>query len=144
MNHPRLVTLTLWFAASIGIFLLTTFLGCDSNRASVSVSGDKASIDVQTMGEYGTNIVRVVLSDSQTHAIVWEVKAKSDRPHIHAFTLHSGDNSVSILEPQGGSYEVVAPASSGVFHLARGTKYELRFWKSLDSGPQHVEFQFAN
>jgi hypothetical protein len=105
--------------------------------------GDKVIIDVATLGEYPTTIVHARLTNRQTHAIIWEIKTNSGTPQIHAMALREGENSVSLVEPDSGTYAVVSPPNLKIFRLEHGVEYELELWGGANSSPARVEIRFG-
>jgi hypothetical protein len=139
-------------AIGVGLVLPTVLAvlcvvdSCTKPPARVKYRGDRREtvvIDVATLAEYPTTIVRVRLTNEQTHAIIWEIKANSGTPQIWALTLREGENSVSLAEPETGKYTIVSPTDSLVFRLERGVRYKVELWGDTNSSPTHVGIRFG-
>lgn len=130
--------------ATTGLLLLGCHFACGNKPpVRVAIWGDTAKIDVETLGEYPTTIVHVRLQDGESHGTVWEIEANSGTPQLHGLTLKQGDNSVFLAAPSTGTYEVVYPLHSKVFHLKQGVRYKLELWKDATSSPARLEIQFS-
>jgi hypothetical protein len=131
--------------AMIGILLLCCLVACSAKPpVRVLNVGDAVVVDVETLGEYPTTISRVRLTNPQTHSTIWEIKANSGTPQLHAMILREGDNSVSLADPDTGTYTVVSPPNSRIFRLERGVRYELELWREANSAPAHLTIRLAS
>jgi hypothetical protein len=118
---------------------------CTRPPARVKYRGDRgetAVVDVATLGEYPTTIVRVRLTNQRTHAIMWEIKASSGTPQIWALAVKEGENSTSLAEPEAGKYAIVSPGDPQIFRLERGVRYEIDLWGDTNSSPTRVGIRF--
>jgi hypothetical protein len=141
-HQTRSVRRILFHVALVGLIPLFSSVGC--NRPSVNVvNGSTAVVDLQTLGEYPTTIWHIRLLDQRTSGVVWEVKRKSGTPQLHGLTLKTGENSVVLADADTGTYEVVAPVNSKVFHLDPGNSYQLEIWKSEGGNPVRVDIKFG-
>jgi hypothetical protein len=52
-------------------------------------SGERITLDVQTLGEYQTTAGRIRLTEINTRKVVWELRTESGTPHIHTIELHA-------------------------------------------------------
>jgi hypothetical protein len=119
--------------------------GCnDEPKVKVQANRGTVAIDLQTLGEYPTTISHVRLSDKRNKATIWEIKTKSGTPQLHGLTFKLGENSVSLADPDTGTYTVLSPATSKVFQLERGGSYELEVWKREGGTPARVAIKFPN
>jgi len=85
-------------------------------RISKGVQG--VHVDVQTLGEYPTDVAKVRLIDGSNGAVVWEVR--SDAAQLSTFDLNVGENSVGPSHVAWGTFEVVVPKRAGTFTIQRG------------------------
>ena len=83
-------------------------------------------VDVQTLGEYPTDVARVRLIDRSTGEVVWEVR--SDAAQLSTFDLRVGDNPITPSNVAWGSFEVVVPKHTKSFRIERGRSYTLEIW----------------
>jgi hypothetical protein len=97
-------------------------------RPPLRVATDVASVhvDVQTLGEYPTDVTKVRLMDARTDAVVWEVRSHG-RAQLSTFDLNAGENRVGISHVAWGSFEVVQPRRA-TFEIKREQPYVLEVW----------------
>lgn len=94
---------------------------------SIVHDGSKLAVDVSFLGEYPTTITRIRLSDQNSRAVVWELRAANGTPQIHDLKLNEGKNAAQI-DASAGSYRTVVPSDSNIFELRRGVEYRLELW----------------
>ena len=83
-------------------------------------------VDVQTLGEYPTDVARVRLLDRSTGAVIWEIR--SDGAQLSTFDLHIGENPLMPSNIAWGSFKVVVPGRATSFRIERGHAYTLEVW----------------
>lgn len=109
--------------------------GCSGPPLRVSDTNGGVVVDVQTLGEYPTDVKKVRLTRANTGEVVWELNADETQgrvPQLAQFPLHAGPNQTQIKDVLYGTYEVVVPRNRDTFSLQRGVQYELTVWG--DSG----------
>jgi hypothetical protein len=89
-------------------------------------SGTKLTADVSTLGEYPTTVAKIRLSNAESNAVVWEVRADGVA-QLHGLTLVAGQNPARIAADYG-SYRVIIPSSSESFLLRESTEYRIEIW----------------
>lgn len=115
------------------VMLVTAALcGC-SRKPPIRVNNTNGGVvvDVQSLGEYPTNVKKVRLTRANTGEVVWELNANEDQgrvPQLARFPLYVGPNQAQINDVLYGTYEVVAPKNRDAFSLQRGVQYELTVW----------------
>lgn len=92
----------------------------------VTVAADVVHVDVQTLGEYPTNVARVRLIDTTTGSVVWEVQSHGTA-QLSTFELTVGENNVAISHVAWGKFDVVTPERS-TFTVERKHPYALEVW----------------
>jgi hypothetical protein len=119
-----LVAVCLLVAASIAISALL--------RPPVTLEklGSTVTVHVETLGEYPTTIRHIRLTDTSSRQTVFELLAQGGTPQIYNFRLSLGVNSARIIDPEHGSYRIVAPSDSSTFLVRPGVAYRLEIWGS--------------
>lgn len=131
----------------IALILLAILLGAAcSNKLPLRVvqSGDKVTVDVQTLGEYQTTVRRIKLVAKESQSVVWELKTQSGTPQINRIELKVGENSVLPTGVASGEYAVVTPAGSAAFSLSPGIDYEIEIWGDRESMKATGAFRLAH
>jgi hypothetical protein len=110
--------------------------GC-SGKPPIRVSDTSGGVvvDVQSLGEYPTDVKKVRLSRANTGEVVWELNANETQgrvPQLARFPLYVGPNQAQIKDVLYGTYVIVVPRNRDTFSLQRGVQYELTVWG--DSG----------
>jgi hypothetical protein len=127
---------------AIAFELATTLAGCDRPPLRVSEQGRSITIDMQSLGEYPSKVIRIRLVEVSRNEIVWEVEGHDD-PQIGRVQLKVGENPVEIDDVRHGGYDVVVPAGGSRFTLAPASRYRVEVWSN--EGSKHVaEFMTPN
>jgi hypothetical protein len=93
----------------------------------LSRDGSRITVDVSTLGEYPTTVKHIRLSDQNSGAVLWELRAATSEAQIRRLILSEGANPTKITATYG-SYMVVAPSSSATFTLNKSSEYKLELW----------------
>jgi hypothetical protein len=116
-------------------FALITFLAaCGRPPLSVSQEGQSIIIDMQSLGEYPSDVARLRIIDASQNQVVWDVRGR-DGPQLGRVLLKVGENSVQPTGVRHGAYEVVAPAGKSTFTLTPGARYAVEAW-GTDANPR--------
>lgn len=111
-----------------GVIALAVFIvACHRPPLRVTQQGSSITVDLQTSGEYPSDVARLRLTDASTRRVVWEVKGHDD-PQLGKFVLSVGENPVVVADTRHGVYDVVAPVGKQTFTLAGGGRYILEAW----------------
>lgn len=113
---------------------MTALVACGRPPLRVSQQGQSIVIDMQSLGEYPSDVARVRVIDASRNQVVWEVKGR-DEPQVGRVQLKVGENPVRIGDVRHGTYEVITPAGKSTFTLAPGARYVVEVWGS-DSNPR--------
>jgi hypothetical protein len=84
-------------------------------------------IDVQTLGEYPTDVERVRLRDAATGRLLWDLRARAKGAQLSTFELHAGSNPAA-LPARWGGFDVVVPQGDATVRLESGRPYALEVW----------------
>ncbi len=137
MRHSLLLLVT--FVVSLAI------TGACKLPPSVNIvpNGAAVIVDVQSFGEYGTEIHRIRLTDNTDKKVVWEVVAQRNvHPSLHTFTLRVGANPVANWRD---AYEIITPNTEDFFTLNTGRQYLLEAWSGdTEWTRSHELFQFGS
>jgi hypothetical protein len=95
---------------------------------AVKYSEGKATVHLETLGEYPTTITHVQIADWVSGDVVLDLRAESGTPQLRNFSIFPGKNSVSAIEPQYGSYRTIRPNGSTSFFIQKGRKYRVTIW----------------
>ena len=113
---------------------MTSLVACGRPPLSVSQQGQSITLDMQSLGEYPSDVVLLRIIDASQNRVVWEVKGR-DKPQVGRVLLKVGENSVQLTDVRHGAYEVIVPAGKSTFTLASGRRYVVEAWGS-DSNPR--------
>lgn len=113
----------------VSMFFVVVMLGC-SHKVPLRIvqSGDRVTIDVQTLGEYQTTVKRIRLLNMQSHEVVWELATQTGTPQINVIDLQVGENPAVLTGVASGTYAVVSPTGATSFGLVPGVEYEIEVW----------------
>ncbi len=89
---------------------------------------DSAIVHLETPDEYQTPVSHVLLRDTSSGDVVYEVVADGKAPLIFNFELSVGSNSTLAVTSGKAAYRVIAPQGRRTFSLQRGVKYRLTVW----------------
>lgn len=118
--------------STAAIFVVAALvLGCGRPPLRVSAAERSVVIDMQTLGEYPSDVDRLRLTDATDKRVVWEVKGRGE-PQLGRVTLNVGENAVAMPDVRHGTYEVIAPAGAGTFELVPGKRYVVEVWGKDD------------
>jgi len=98
----------------------------------VSYGNGTVILDMQSLGEYPSDVERIRVTDLRSGDVVWDLEGRND-PQIGLVTLFDGDNSVHPRDIRHGSYEVTVPANTSTFRLESGVKYSVEIWRHAGS-----------
>jgi hypothetical protein len=101
---------------------------------SVSQQGQSIVIDMQSLGEYPSDVALLRIIDASQNQVVWEVKGR-DEPQVGRVVLKVGENSVQVTDVRHGAYEAIAPVGKSTFTLVPGARYLVEAWGS-DANPR--------
>lgn len=109
--------------------IVTQLLLAQCGRPPLRVSSEAGAvvIDMQTLGEYPSDVGRVRLTDPSTNQVIWEVEGR-DEPQLGRVRLQAGQNAAAIQDVRHGSYSVVIPSEGATFMLKPGVQYRLEVW----------------
>ena len=93
----------------------------------VSTQARSVVIDMQSLGEYPTDVCRMRLTDASSQRVVWEVKGRNG-PQIGRVEWNVGENPVAVYDTRHGDYDVVVPAGADRFTLEAGRRYVIEIW----------------
>lgn len=102
-------------------------LGCGRPPLRVTARENKVVIDLQTLGEYPSNVARLRLTDVATQKVVWELVGIGE-PQIGRLELIVGENAAAASDVRHGRYDVVAPKGQTTFNLQPRRKYLIEAW----------------
>ena len=89
---------------------------------------DSAIVHLETPDEYQTPVSHVLLKDTSSGDVIYEVVADGKAPLIFNFELSVGTNSTLVVTSGKTAYRVIAPQRGRTFSLQRGVKYRLTVW----------------
>lgn len=108
----------LWAALLLGT-------GC-AVPLEVRVKGESAIVDVQSLGEYPSDVGSVALVDLRSGHLIWHlVPDRADRFQMHTFELHAGKNETQRTVSWGVARTQV-PANLKEFRLETGVPYRVQ------------------
>lgn len=92
----------------------------------ITKTGDAVRVDVQTLGEYPTNVAKVRLLDPTNEAVIWEVRARGGA-QLSTFELKAGENPRAISHVAWGKMEAVIPQQP-TFTIDPSRTYIIEVW----------------
>jgi hypothetical protein len=111
------------FSAVIALTLLAA--ACVKPPLRITSRDGTVTVDVQTLGEYPTDISSVMIFEVRTAKLVWHlVSAREDRFQLHTLQLHTGPNPAA-PEVSHGIVRAQVPYGATVFELQRGVAYRV-------------------
>lgn len=116
--------------------------GCGRPPLRVTTESQAVVIDMQTLGEYPSDVERLRLSDAATKHVVWEVKGRGES-QVGRMRLNVGENPVNVPDVRHGAYEVVTPATATSFTLEAGKRYVVEVWGKEDAERTKREAEFV-
>jgi hypothetical protein len=136
LTVQRLITMALTCAVA------ALALGCGRPPLNVSTSARAVVIDMQTLGEYPTDVDRLRLTDATDKRVVWEVKGR-DEPQLGRVTLSIGENGVAVADVRHGAYDVLAPAAANTFKIEARKRYIVEVWGKDDVSRTKRQVEFT-
>ena len=124
MRRSRIVLLVVACLVVAVVAIVT--VGSYRPPIRITNNGDAVRIDVQTLGEYPTDVARVRLIEATSDAVIWEVRARGGA-QLSTFELKAGENPRSISHVAWGDIEVVIPQQPE-FTLHRSRPYLIEMW----------------
>jgi hypothetical protein len=117
----RFITL----ASSLGVGF--GLLACGRPPLRISVQERCVVVDMQTLGEYPSDLARLRLTDASTKRVLWEVRGREE-PQVGRVELYVGENPVQLGDVRHGVYDVIAPTNRSTFTLQPTTRYIIEVW----------------
>ncbi len=115
--------------ATVFVAIVMLVQSCGSRPPlRVTASSRGVECDVQTLGEYPTNISRIELLNTFSGSLVWNLRATTEGVQVARFSLVTGENAAVPSEVVQGTFRILAPKSKSTFQLEEGVEYELRVW----------------
>ncbi|MCW5572696.1 MAG: hypothetical protein KIT37_06655 [Steroidobacteraceae bacterium] len=111
----------------IPIGVAMVMIACSQPPMHVLQDGPIVVIDMQSLGEYPSDVAGIRLIDAFSKDVVWEVKGH-DRAQLGRITLTIGDNPTLPADIRHGTYEVLKPAGKQTFTIAPSTAYIIEVW----------------
>jgi hypothetical protein len=110
-------------------FALAAVIIASCSRPPLMISRNEKSIviDMQTLGEYPSNVKRIRLTDMGKNEVVWEINGRDDL-QIGKIALLRGENSIHVKDVSHGTYDVIAPVEHDTFQLLSGMRYRIEVW----------------
>jgi hypothetical protein len=106
-----------------------SLFACSRPPLQVRQEGPSVVIDLQSLGEYPSDVAGVRLIETSRKEVIWEVRGR-DRAQVGRIRLTVGENPTLPVDVRHGTYEVIAPAGKQTFTLAPGTRYLVEVWAS--------------
>ena len=105
------------------------FAGCSKPPLWVEYDKGLVVLNLQTLGEYPSEVSRLVLTECETEVVLWQVEAAEGSPQIWRITLSAGENASDLNDTAvGGRYQVMVPAAGQPVVLSAGTSYCVKAW----------------
>lgn len=117
----------------VPIGILLSVLACSRPPLHVVQDGSSIVIDLQSLGEYPSDVAGIRLIEHSRKEVVWEVNGRNS-PRLGRIKLRVGKNSVLPSDIRHGQYEVVTPSGEQTFTIAPATRYVVEVWRS-DASP---------
>jgi hypothetical protein len=126
--------MTLRFYVSVTAAVAFLLAACGGPPLRLSSESSKIIVDLQKLGEYGSNVARLRITDVQENRVIWEIVG-NDQPQLGQLHLYIGENSSTPNDIRHGNYQVVVPGHEKSFRLERGKEYRVEAW-SRDHAPR--------
>lgn len=115
---------------SLKLFVLlcaaAALLGC-SPPMDISIEGRSIVIDLQSLGEYPSDVAGLRLIEADSKEVIWELK-ESEHAQLGRIELKLGENPLQPIDVRHGSYDVVTPTGATSFTLVPKTRYVAEAW----------------
>ena len=116
-----------WKMKVISLAVGFSLLACGRPPLRISVLERSVVVDMQTLGEYPSDVARLRLSDASTKHLLWEVRGRNE-PEVGRIELRVGENPVQLGDVRHGVYDVLAPTNKSTFILEPATQYVIEVW----------------
>jgi hypothetical protein len=130
------------FRLLIPIGVAMVVIACSRPPVHVLQDGPIVVIDMQSLGEYPSDVAGIRLIDAFSKDVVWEVKGHR-RAQLGRITLTVGENPTLPADIRHGTYEVLKPAGEQTFTLAPSTAYIVEVWASANRPNSKRTAQFV-
>ena len=124
--------------AAAAILLLAA---CGGPPLRLSSESSKIVVDLQKLGEYGSTVARLRITDVQENRVVWEIVG-NDQPQLGQLHLYLGENSSMPNDVRHGDYRVVVPQHEKSFRLEPGKEYRVEAWRKDNAAHLRTEGLF--
>jgi hypothetical protein len=121
--------------------VLLWMVGCQPPMR-VNQFGSVVIINLQQLGEYGSDVGQVRVAESPAGRVVWEMQGRNG-PQLGVLSLHVGANPTIPKDTRHGDYDVVVPAGEATFRLEAGITYTIDVWRHVgaSSGGRRSSFR---
>jgi hypothetical protein len=126
----------------IAIGVLMAMVACSRPPLHVRQDGPTVIIDMQSLGEYPSDVAGIRLVDAVSKEVVWELKGR-DGPQLGRVNLTIGENPTLPADIRHGTYEVLKPAGKQTFTLAAKSAYIVEVWANADRPDSKRTAQFV-
>ena len=126
----------------VTVGLAVLLASCEMIKPPLRVMHEKDGVvvDVQSLGEYPTNVTRIRITDTATGRTVWEVVPGSSGLQFNTILLRAGANKTDQPEFFRGTVKVITP-NGATFTLEPQKRYEVMVWGSGTARvPARAEF----
>lgn len=114
---------------SVGVGMVV--IACSRPPVHVVQDGPSVVIDMQSLGEYPSDVAGIRLIDASSKDVVWEVKGR-DRAQLGRIRLTIGENPTLPTDIRHGTYDVLKPAGKQTFTIAPNTAYIVEVWANAN------------
>jgi hypothetical protein len=108
--------------------MIVVLAACGRPPLRVIQHGTSITIDMQTLGEYPTDVARLRLIDASANCVLWDIKGCND-PQLGTIVLTVGTNDANVKDVRHGSYDVITPRNAKTFEIRPGTRYIVEAWR---------------
>ncbi len=110
------------------ISLVVAALACFRPPLTIKLGKQSVAVDVQTLGEYPSNLSHLKISDASDHHPVVEIFSVGEQ-QFRTLVLTSAGDCIWAMDPEGehSGYRVVRPAK-GPCKLMPGRRYKVEVW----------------
>lgn len=126
----------------VPIAMAISVFACSRPPLHVLQEGPFMVIDLQSLGEYPSDVAGIRLIEASRKEVVWEVKGR-DRAQVGRIRLIVGENPTLPTDVRHGTYELITPAGKTTFTIAPGTRYVVEVWPREGSPGDKRTAQFT-
>lgn len=101
--------------------------GC-TGRFPVLLEESRVIVDTMTLGEYGSSVSRILLTDAVSGQPVWDVDARLEPLWIHGVVLVAGPNDCVPIHMERANTTCAADNGVEIFDIEPGVGYRLQVW----------------